>query len=71
MVIAGGQVVGSYRKTFLTGGEHVFTPGGDYPVFDVAGVRFGINICYDTQFPQAAAAVAATGRRCCWCRRRT
>jgi predicted amidohydrolase len=30
-------------------------------VFDCGAVRFGINICYDTRFPQAAAAVAAGG----------
>jgi predicted amidohydrolase len=61
LVIVGGRVVGRYRKTFLTGGESVFTAGDAYPVFDHAGVRFGINICYDTRFPQAAAAVAASG----------
>jgi 5-aminopentanamidase len=61
VVIAGGRLVGRYRKTFLVSGESLFTPGGSYPVFDCAGVRFGINICYDTQHPQAAAAVAAAG----------
>ncbi|MFC4017075.1 carbon-nitrogen hydrolase family protein [Micromonospora sp. GCM10011542] len=61
LVVTGGRVVGEYRKTFLTGGESVFTAGDTYPVFTYEGVRFGINICYDTQFPQAAAAVAAGG----------
>ncbi len=61
VVIAGGSVVGRYRKTFLTAGEQVFTAGDEYPVFACGGVRFGINICYDTQFPAAAAAVAAGG----------
>lgn len=61
VVIAGGKVVGRYRKTFLVGGESRFTAGDSYPVFECAGVRFGINICYDTQHPQAAAAVAAAG----------
>jgi predicted amidohydrolase len=60
-VIEDGRVMGRYRKTFLTSGESAFTCGDDYPVFDVGGVRFGINICYDTQFPEAAAAVAAGG----------
>jgi predicted amidohydrolase len=63
VVITGGQVIGRYRKTFLTTGEAVFTAGDGYPVFDCAGVRFGINICYDTQFAQAAGAVAAVGGR--------
>jgi len=61
VVIAGGRLVSRYRKTFLTSGEALFTAGHSYPVFDCAGVRLGINICYDTQHPQAAAAVAATG----------
>jgi predicted amidohydrolase len=61
VVIAGGSVVGRYRKTFLTAGERVFTAGDEYPVFECRGVRFGINICYDTQFPAAAAGVAAGG----------
>jgi predicted amidohydrolase len=62
-VIAGGTVLGAYRKTHLIDGERAFTAGTGHPVFDVKGVRFGINICYDTRFPSAAAAVAAQGGR--------
>jgi predicted amidohydrolase len=58
LVIARQQVIGRYRKTFLTAGESIFAAGDSYPVFTLGQVRFGINICYDTQFPQAAAAVA-------------
>ncbi|MEV6637547.1 carbon-nitrogen hydrolase family protein [Actinoplanes sp. NPDC051470] len=61
VVVAGGRVIGRYRKNFLTAGEQVFTAGREYPVFDCAGTRFGVNICYDTQFPEAAAAVAGQG----------
>jgi predicted amidohydrolase len=60
-VIQHGRVLGSYRKTHLVPGEAIFTPGTDFPVFDVDGVRLGINICYDTRFPAAAAAVAGQG----------
>ncbi|MBW6436958.1 carbon-nitrogen hydrolase family protein [Actinoplanes hulinensis] len=60
-VIEDGRLLGRYRKTFLTSGESIFARGDDYPVFDVGGIRFGINICYDAQFPEAAAAVAAGG----------
>jgi predicted amidohydrolase len=63
VVIAAGRVLGRYRKTFLTSGESIFTAGDSYPVFNCAGVRFGINICYDTRFPRAAAQVAAGGAR--------
>ena len=61
VVIEDGQLRGRYRKTFLTSGESIFSRGDDYPVFDIDGIRFGINICYDAQFPEAAAAVAARG----------
>ncbi|WP_328474172.1 carbon-nitrogen hydrolase family protein [Actinoplanes sp. NBC_00393] len=63
VVIAGGRLIGRYRKCHLTAGESVFTAGADYPVFTCAGTPFGINICYDAQFPAAAAAVAAAGAR--------
>ncbi|GAA0453141.1 carbon-nitrogen hydrolase [Paractinoplanes deccanensis] len=61
VVVRGGHLLGAYRKTHLVPGESIFTPGHDYPVFDQDGVRFGVNICYDTRFPAAAAAVAAQG----------
>jgi predicted amidohydrolase len=62
-VIAGGRLVGTYRKRFLTPGESMFTAGDTTPTFACAGTRFGINICFDAQFPEAAAAVAAGGAR--------
>lgn len=62
VVVKGGRLLGVYRKTHLYGSElTVFSPGRSAPVFDVDGVRFGINICYDTRFPAAAAAVADQG----------
>jgi predicted amidohydrolase len=61
LVLAGGRVLGRYRKRFLTAGESVFTAGAGATVFACAGVRFGINICYDAQFPEAAAAAAGGG----------
>lgn len=61
VVIAQGQLQGRYRKTHLLGREQLFTPGTDSPVFEAAGVKFGINICYDTNFPEAARKVADTG----------
>ncbi|HEV7962703.1 MAG TPA: carbon-nitrogen hydrolase family protein, partial [Actinoplanes sp.] len=57
VVIAQGTMIGVYRKTHLTRGESTFTAGTAYPVFDLNGIRFGINICYDTRFPAAAHAV--------------
>lgn len=61
VVIDHGVLVGRYRKTHLLGGERFFGVGADSPIFEVAGLRFGINICYDTNFPQAARKVADQG----------
>ncbi|MES2724898.1 MAG: carbon-nitrogen hydrolase family protein, partial [Pseudomonadota bacterium] len=60
-VIGAGKLLGRYRKSHLLAGETFFGPGTDDPAFEAGGVRFGINICYDTNFPQAARAVADTG----------
>jgi predicted amidohydrolase len=43
--------------------ESLLDTGDSYPVFELRGVRFGINICYDTRFAEAAATVAAQGAR--------
>ena len=56
-----GVVVGRYRKAHLLAGEQIFEAGSDSPIFEVAGLRFGINICYDTNFPKAAQKVADLG----------
>ncbi|HEX6683521.1 MAG TPA: carbon-nitrogen hydrolase family protein [Candidatus Limnocylindrales bacterium] len=62
-VITRGRLAGVYRKTHLVPGESNFDTGSGYPTFEVNGVRFGINICYDMQFAEAAASVAAQGAR--------
>ncbi len=61
VVVDRGALVGRYRKTHLLGGERVFGAGSESPVFEAAGLRFGINICYDTNFPQAARKIADAG----------
>jgi len=58
IVVNRGVLIGRYRKTHLLGGEQIFEAGADTPIFEVAGLRFGINICYDTNFPGAARKVA-------------
>jgi len=61
IVVQHGALIGRYRKAHLLGGERAFTTGTDSPSFEIDGLRFGINICYDTNFPEAAQRVAATG----------
>ena len=63
VVLEHGQVAGIYRKTHLVPGEMIFAKGDEYPVFEVRGLRYGINICYDTQFASAAARIAGQRAR--------
>lgn len=57
-------VVGSYRKVHLPYlGLDMFTTPGDRPfaVHEVGGVRIGMNICYDSSFPEASRCLALLG----------
>ncbi|MBB4234036.1 nitrilase-related carbon-nitrogen hydrolase [Rhizobium esperanzae] len=61
VVVDRGVFLGRYRKAHLLRGEQAFEAGKESPLFAIGGLRFGINICYDTNFPEAAAKVAALG----------
>jgi len=62
VVVHRGEIIGVYRKTHLIDpNESFFTPGTEYPVFTLKGLKYGINICYDAQFSDAAKAVADKG----------
>jgi predicted amidohydrolase len=61
IVLDHGALVGRYRKAHLLDGEGIFTVGSENQIFEAAGLRFGINICYDTNFPEAARTVADLG----------
>jgi predicted amidohydrolase len=67
VVIKDGLLIGKYRKTHLLDGETVFTAGADYPAFEINDLKFGINICYDTQFPEATANLAEQGVKLILC----
>lgn len=54
-------VIGSYRKENLLNGERIFTAGTDSSPFEIDGLRFGINICYDTNFPETSVKSANVG----------
>lgn len=63
---ADGAVLARYRKIQLFGPmeSSVFTPGTEAPpIFDLLGEKAGLLICYDIEFPQHAAALAARGAR--------
>jgi predicted amidohydrolase len=61
IVVDRGVLIGRYRKVHLLSGEHIFDAGSDSHVFEVDGLRFGINICSDTRFAEAAQKVADLG----------
>jgi predicted amidohydrolase len=60
-----GGVVGKYRKTHPSAVRSLekiyFRFGSYFPVFLIRGFRVGINICYDTFFPEAARCSAVNG----------
>ncbi|MEU2185072.1 carbon-nitrogen hydrolase family protein [Streptomyces thermolilacinus] len=64
LVGADGTPLANYRKTHLYGGfeQDWFTPG-DQPVVqaEVGGVRVGLMICYDVEFPENVRAHALAG----------
>lgn len=61
---AAGDTVASYRKTHLFGDlDHdQFSAGDRLPtVFDLAGWKLGLAICYDIEFPEVARHLALNG----------
>ena len=59
-----GAILGHYRKRQLFGGmeRDSFAPGDAMPkVFDLAGRRTGLLICYDVEFPEHARDLARRG----------
>lgn len=55
--------IANYRKTHLYGAEEkrLFAPGGDLVLADLDGLKVGILICYDVEFPEAVRALALAG----------
>jgi predicted amidohydrolase len=57
-----GELVGRYRKSHLYPTEHAyFRPGSELPVFELAGLRIGIAICFEHAFPQIFTTLARRG----------
>jgi predicted amidohydrolase len=58
-----GRLLASYRKTHLFGEEEkkLFAPGEGFVTTDIDGVRVGILICYDIEFPEPARTLAVSG----------
>ncbi len=67
LVIKDATAIGCYRKKHLLPSERIFTPGKDDAIFDVDGLKFGVNICYDTNFPECARRIADLGAQLIVC----
>lgn len=57
-----GRLVGTYDKVHLAPGEEaVVQPGRDFPVYEIDGVRVGMQTCYDLNFPEGCRVMALRG----------
>jgi 5-aminopentanamidase len=58
-----GKLCGVYRKTHLFGPKEaaLFRPGDSLCVVQAAGLRIGVAICYDVEFPELARALVRGG----------
>lgn len=62
LVISPSGIEGKYRKTHVPTTEiGTWRHGDDLPVFSHPKIRFGIEICYDTHFPEVSTALADKG----------
>ena len=62
LVIKPDGFVGVYRKLHIAPPEQgIFTPGDAIPLFDTGGVKFGIQLCYDSHFPELSTCMAIKG----------
>jgi predicted amidohydrolase len=54
--------LGVYRKLHIAPPEiNTFDTGSSVPVFETAGIRFGIQLCYDAHFPELSTRMALDG----------
>ena len=63
LVDSDGAVVANHRKLHLFGAMEasVFATGQDLTMAEIGGLRLGILICYDVEFPEAVRALALRG----------
>ena len=60
-VLHRGKVVGVYRKRHPAINRSVYAAGHDIPVFTIGDLTFGILICNDSNYPDAARVLSARG----------
>jgi N-carbamoylputrescine amidase len=61
-VITPEGLAGTYRKIHIAPPEiNVFSAGNSIPLFEIKGVKFGIQLCYDVHFPELSTCMATQG----------
>lgn len=62
LVVTQQGLLGVYRKLHIAPPERdVFTPGTVVPLFDIRGVKVGVQLCYDAHFPGLSTRMAVDG----------
>ncbi len=67
MIDEAGAILGTYRKSHIPDGpgyeeKYYFRPGNSgFRVWDVAGQRIGVGICWDQWYPESARVMALMG----------
>lgn len=61
-----GASIANYRKRMLPPGfePDYFTAGTKSTIIDYKGIKFGLLICYDVEFPESVRALAQAGVQC-------
>jgi len=67
VIIEKGKLIGKYRKHHILNKEDFFTCGTDFPIFKKNGIKYGINICYDSRFPESAETLVRQGAQIIFC----
>ena len=61
-VVTPEGVAGIYRKIHIAPPEiNVFSAGNTIPLFEIKGIKFGIQLCYDVHFPGLSTHMATQG----------
>lgn len=63
VVYSDGNVIGIYRKLRPAIRHSIYTAGDALPVFEIKGLKFGIQICNDSNFAEQTAKLSADGAR--------
>ena len=62
LVVQPNGTAGIYRKLHIAPPERdVFSQGRQVPLFNILGIKMGIQLCYDAHFPELATRMAVDG----------